>query len=222
MIKRIFYKIFNKNNLIKIIIIFFVGLTTRIFINTYFNINVFTDYLSCISILYYFFFSSFIVYIHYIIDNANINIILKTFNDINSNILKNLIKFFKILINLKLNDFSIKNIRALSKDYFNNINSKNELMLLNSYSDKEEINSSSNEKNLKTDDNLIAYQDNYDKGKNKSARHYNTSSNDSELKKIKRTKRINSLSDSYQIGESSTKKNSLTPSNSKSLKISES
>jgi hypothetical protein len=45
---------FNKSNLIKISVIFFIGFVSRIIINEYFGINVFLDYANYISILYYF------------------------------------------------------------------------------------------------------------------------------------------------------------------------
>ncbi len=46
-------KVFNKKNLIRIFILFIIGLSSRLFINNYFNINVFIDYLNPISLIYY-------------------------------------------------------------------------------------------------------------------------------------------------------------------------
>ena len=54
--------VFNLTNIIKILVIFLVGFISRIIINNYFGINVFLDYTSYISILYYFSLSSFSVY----------------------------------------------------------------------------------------------------------------------------------------------------------------
>jgi hypothetical protein len=51
--------VLNKRIIIKIIIIFSVGLMTRYFINEYYNINVFSEYTSGISIAYYTFMSVF-------------------------------------------------------------------------------------------------------------------------------------------------------------------
>lgn len=68
-------RIFNKLNLTKVIIIFIVGFSTRIFIAHVYSINVFTDYLNNISIIYYIFFSIFIVLVHELVHYFNLNII---------------------------------------------------------------------------------------------------------------------------------------------------
>lgn len=57
-------KFFNKQKFIKIICIFLVGLTIRYLINSYLDINVFTDYLDYISLTYFLFMSSFSVLIN--------------------------------------------------------------------------------------------------------------------------------------------------------------
>nr|YP_010526680.1 hypothetical protein OOD12_mgp19 [Pleurocordyceps sinensis]UXR11748.1 hypothetical protein [Pleurocordyceps sinensis] len=62
-------------NLSKVIIIFIVGIISRYSINNYFDINVFIDYSNYISILYYSFFSAFIVFINELFSLYNINII---------------------------------------------------------------------------------------------------------------------------------------------------
>jgi hypothetical protein len=67
-IKSFYLIIFTKRNLFKISIIFFIGLTSRFFINYYFNINVFVDCLSFISIIYYFLMSCFVVGINILFD----------------------------------------------------------------------------------------------------------------------------------------------------------
>ena len=130
-------KIFNKSNLNKILIIFIVGLTTRISINYIYNINVFVDYFNKISIIYYVSMSMFTVFIHEVITHFNINIIptylfdscdyIKKliFNLVNLVIYAfNTIKSIstKIFGNLSLRDFSIFSIKNLIKDnpFFNN------------------------------------------------------------------------------------------------------
>lgn len=55
---------FTIKNIIKIITIFSVGLFSRYFINDIWNINVFKDYLTPTSLIFYGFFSTFIVYIN--------------------------------------------------------------------------------------------------------------------------------------------------------------
>jgi len=52
-----------------------VGILSRYFINEYFNINVFTEYLSIVSIAYYSLFATFIVFTHELFSFFNINII---------------------------------------------------------------------------------------------------------------------------------------------------
>lgn len=60
-IKILLNKLCTRVNLSKILTIFFVGFTSRYFINTYFHVNVFMDYLTLISLTYYSTFSIFIV-----------------------------------------------------------------------------------------------------------------------------------------------------------------
>jgi hypothetical protein len=54
--------IFNLANIIKILIIFLIGFSSRIIIYHYLDINVFSDYTNSISILYYLGISSLSVY----------------------------------------------------------------------------------------------------------------------------------------------------------------
>jgi hypothetical protein len=51
------------NTITKIIIIFICGLISRLFVNNYFDINIFIDVFNYISILYYLFFSFFVVFV---------------------------------------------------------------------------------------------------------------------------------------------------------------
>lgn len=68
-------KFFTRTNLSKIIVIFSVGIISRYFINEYFSVNVFTEYLSLISITYYSLFATFVVFIHELFSFFNVNII---------------------------------------------------------------------------------------------------------------------------------------------------
>jgi hypothetical protein len=54
--------VFNFTNTIKILVIFSVGFISRMIIYHYLDINVFSDYINSISILYYFGLSTFSVY----------------------------------------------------------------------------------------------------------------------------------------------------------------
>ena len=78
-----------------IIIIFTIGIISRILVNNYLDINVFTDYFSWISLGYYSCFSTFSVFIHSI--------------DINTNALKN----------IRLNNITLENLLNGMKYYIN-------------------------------------------------------------------------------------------------------
>lgn len=54
-------KILTINNISKILIIFTIGLITRIFILFYYDVNVFIEYYTCVSLVYYSIFAIFIV-----------------------------------------------------------------------------------------------------------------------------------------------------------------
>lgn len=65
---------FTLANISKILIIFIVGFTSRYLINEYYNINVFTDYLNTISLVFYSIFSTFIILIHELFAYFNLNL----------------------------------------------------------------------------------------------------------------------------------------------------
>lgn len=109
MIKRFLSQIFNSKNITKIIIIFTIGLSTRIIINNYYNINVFNDYSNKVSIIYYLLFSGFVVITNNIIDIYDISIIPK----------------FNVNINqLKFEYFKLSYTKDLFSNLFNNFNNK--------------------------------------------------------------------------------------------------
>ncbi len=60
--------IFNKRNLVKIFTIFIVGFISRIFINYFFDVNVFTYCFSFISITYYFCMATFVVAVNHLVE----------------------------------------------------------------------------------------------------------------------------------------------------------
>ena len=62
-------KFLQYKNLLRICIIFFVGLLVRFLINEYLLVNVFTDYWNYISILFYVLFSAFIFWVNHCCDN---------------------------------------------------------------------------------------------------------------------------------------------------------
>ena len=68
-----FISLFTLRNIVKVSIIFSVGLFSRFLVNYFFDINVFSEFTHYISLVYYFFFSSFIVYIDYFVSSINFN-----------------------------------------------------------------------------------------------------------------------------------------------------
>jgi hypothetical protein len=66
---------FTKVNFSKILVIFFVGFTSRFFIHYFFQVNVFSDFLHSFSIAYYFLFASFIVFINELFSAFNFSIL---------------------------------------------------------------------------------------------------------------------------------------------------
>lgn len=56
--------LFFKNNIFKVLLIFFVGFASRYLVNYYWDINVFVDFTSMISIIYYLNMSCVIVYLN--------------------------------------------------------------------------------------------------------------------------------------------------------------
>lgn len=94
LMKTFFNKLFTPVNLSKILVIFFIGLISRFLVNNYFDINVFKDYLTTISLIYYSTFTCFIVFIHELFSYFNIiiipNFILEAFSWLN-NLIKELL-----------------------------------------------------------------------------------------------------------------------------------
>jgi hypothetical protein len=70
-----FNRLFTVTNLSKILVIFTVGIISRYLINEYLNINVFTEYLSLVSITFYSIFAVFIVFINELFSFLNIQTI---------------------------------------------------------------------------------------------------------------------------------------------------
>lgn len=126
-------KIFNRSNLNKIILIFILGLLTRTFVYHIYNVNVFTDYLNTISLIYYTIFSMFIVLVHDIVDFFNVNIIpsysylsTKIFNTIKS-VYSTIVSLNKIIFSHKLEDYKISSIRQMIRNYLDNKDNKNKI-----------------------------------------------------------------------------------------------
>lgn len=74
-ISKLLNRIFTKANLNKFIIIFTVGFISRAVVCYIYNINVYSDFLHNISLIYYFFFSIFTVLVHEFVVYTDFNII---------------------------------------------------------------------------------------------------------------------------------------------------
>lgn len=57
-------RIFNKHNFTKVLIVFMIGFSIRLYINIYHDINVFVDFLTMTSLTYYLFISCFAIVVH--------------------------------------------------------------------------------------------------------------------------------------------------------------
>lgn len=64
-----FKSIFNIRTLYKILIIFTIGFISRYLVNNFFGVNVFIDFCSYISLIYYSLFSCFVIFIHELVDS---------------------------------------------------------------------------------------------------------------------------------------------------------
>lgn len=117
----LFGRIFNRSNLTKLIIIFFVGLVSRSLVLYLYKVNVVFDILNKISIIYYAFFSGFIVLVHELVGYFNFNIIP-------TNFIQNIKLSFSYIYNLlsnknisffKLKDFKFSNLKKAVELFFN-------------------------------------------------------------------------------------------------------
>lgn len=66
-LKNFLCRFFTKINLSKVIIIFVVGFTSRLFINYFYGINVFVEFTNIVSLVYYSFMSLFIVFVNEVV-----------------------------------------------------------------------------------------------------------------------------------------------------------
>jgi hypothetical protein len=73
--KIILKRVFTPVNVSKAIVIFLVGFISRYFINDYYDINVFKEYLTLVSITFYSVFAAFVVFVNELFSFININII---------------------------------------------------------------------------------------------------------------------------------------------------
>ena len=162
-----FTRIFNKINITKVLIIFIVGFISRILVNSFFNINVFLDYLNSISVIYYAIMSIFIVVIHEVISYFNINIIPSFISNFFVSLVNNFIKFFNNIL------------------FFFKIITKSNKMYLNSNNNDKINNSIPNIKEIKTNNIL-----NMDNGESSSRRNRNSNSNSNNTESTNRSKRI--------------------------------
>ncbi len=72
----------NRLNLSKVLVIFVVGLVSRVLVNNFWDVNVFVDYLNSISLLYYGFMSIFVVLVNELFSYIDIKILPKISMDV--------------------------------------------------------------------------------------------------------------------------------------------
>ncbi len=116
----------NKSNFNKFLSIFLVGFVSRILVGYFYSVNLYLDFLSPVSILYYISMSAFIVLVHEFVNNFNIipsfsfiNEIYNIFIDMVGFIIRMLISMNKILFSYKLEDIKISSIIKGGKYFFN-------------------------------------------------------------------------------------------------------
>ena len=91
-------KVFNRQNFTKVIVIFIVGLVSRIVIWHFLNVNVFSQYDNYISLLYYSIMSFFIVLINELIAFFHLSVIPIAVIDFFVYLHKSIIKFLCLLL----------------------------------------------------------------------------------------------------------------------------
>lgn len=204
MIIKFFQKLFTKRNLIKLIIIFTVGLVSRYLVNTYFNINVFSEFLHPISIIYYLSMSTFIVFVHELLDFSSLPSLSFLLPKINNFVFNNLNKVsFKGFTLLDL-VYSIKSfinfIMFGDRDYLNvdkDIISKNVNIKVAEVNDKDSL---INNKGNKGKGKLVDTGNYHSQSSIESQSDYENypDSPDSSKNGLRRSHKIYSLSDIYK------------------------
>lgn len=96
-------RMFNRLFFTKVIIIFLVGFISRFLVNSFFEVNVFVDFTNTTSLIYYFFFSGFVLFVHELISYFNFSL----FPSLNS------------LPNISLKVFKLSEIREAFPALFN-------------------------------------------------------------------------------------------------------
>src|SRR5450432_510241 len=140
---RFLAKNFTKSNISKILIIFTVGLITRILVSFYYDVNVFREYYESISIIYYSVMAIFIVVLSELFTYFNLNIIPSFIFDYStliseyiSRLLSNIRGIYislkevnKNISHLKSSDFTLKSIYSYFKQIRNIFNKDNKLTM---------------------------------------------------------------------------------------------
>jgi len=118
-------RILNKYNFNKFLIIFIVGFVSRIFIGHFYSINVYLDFLSSVSIVYYICMSIFMILVHefgdyFIIPSFSfINEICISIINILRFIVRMLVSMNTRIFSYKLQDIKISSMIKGAKHMFN-------------------------------------------------------------------------------------------------------
>jgi hypothetical protein len=132
-------------NLSKIFIIFFLGFISRISINYFYGLNVFSDFLHPFSITYYFVFASFIVFINELFSNFNL-ICLPKFSSISSFKLSNLkLSYIRLFFrDLFSSMYSYQTLGGNNLPNYKECNKESSLLYMNGSSDNNSTNNTTN------------------------------------------------------------------------------
>lgn len=150
-------KIFTKLNLNKFVIIFTIGFVSRTLVNYLYGVNVYSDYMNIVSIVYYINMSIFIVAVHEVINYFEIDIIvspiIKSYIYIKKGIFIINENIFSLDIR-KIRDFKLSNLRSfirLLKDCLGG----NKITISTDINESSNTISSNNVDNNLTDTNVI-------------------------------------------------------------------
>ncbi len=189
---------FTRVNLSKIVIIFSVGLISRILVHHFLDINVFIDFLHPFSVAYYFVFASFIVFINELFSTFNLSI-FPDFLELFSRIPK----FSSLLSSLtffKFDYFKLSSIRHLFTQLYSRFYSYHTI------TDQKLL----NDANDTLDDSLVLHKnpDDHSKGKNLKGKGRASSTDNGESSRYKGKGKA-----SAEPGESSRSRGQETVSN---------
>lgn len=203
-------RVFTRVNISKVLVIFLVGFLCRVFINSYWDINVFVEYLSIVSIAFYSYMAGFVVFINELFSFFNISIIPRYILEFFTNLFSMFVTSCTLVSHFKFEYLKISFIKRISIEYLYTISNSSKLYLFGDCTEQEQVNSNRNvqkfDVDLNSKDNLISCLDNNSsksKGSPNSLSDNSQWGNNSSLSdkshSVRRIKKLDSLSDSYKL-----------------------